>query len=188
MLAVSLSLIWTSSWWTEKRKISIRRLCVLKFPRDFLRTIRQTVCMRRSRIPWYESKIQRHLKGNIKAASLIGRAKYVQDEIQFVLDHEDVCDSYSVNCWQKVRSSACDPQRYKAEQCYDRQSDWKGICVIDLDTVMPGLAMHDFGDSIRFGASTAEDEQDLSKVSCDMDLFDTYVKGYLRGCGGKLTN
>ena len=54
---------------------------------------------------------------------------------------------------------------------------------------MPGLAMHDFGDSIRFGASTAaEDEQDLSKVSCDMDLFDTYVKGYLEGCGGKLTN
>ena len=48
----------------------------------------------------------------------------------------------------------------------------KGICVIDLDTVMPGLAMNDFGDSIRFGASTAaEDEQDLSKVSCDMELL-----------------
>ena len=53
---------------------------------------------------------------------------------------------------------------------------------------MPGLAMHDFGDSIRFGASTAaEDEQDLSKVSCDMNLFDVYVNGYLEGCGGKLT-
>lgn len=64
----------------------------------------------------------------------------------------------------------------------------KGICVIDLDTVMPGLAMNDFGDSIRFGASTAaEDEQDLSKVSCDMNLFDLYAKGYIEGCGGKLT-
>ena len=42
----------------------------------------------------------------------------------------------------------------------------KGICVIDLDTIMPGLAMNDFGDSIRFGASTvAEDEIDLTKVS-----------------------
>ena len=53
-------------------------------------------------------------------------------------------------------------------------------CVIDLDTVMPGLAMNDFGDSIRFGASTAaEDEQDLSKVSCSMELFEIYVKGFL---------
>ena len=64
----------------------------------------------------------------------------------------------------------------------------KGICVIDLDTVMPGLAMNDFGDSIRFGASTAaEDEQDLTKVSCSMDLFEIYVKGFLEGCGGSLT-
>ena len=59
--------------------------------------------------------------------------------------------------------------------------------MIDLDTVMPGLAMNDFGDSIRFGASTgAEDEIDLSKVSCDMELFDLYAKGYIEGCGGKL--
>ena len=64
----------------------------------------------------------------------------------------------------------------------------KGICVIDLDTVMPGLAMNDFGDSIRFGASTgAEDERDLSKVSCSMELYETYVKGFLKGCGGSLT-
>ena len=64
----------------------------------------------------------------------------------------------------------------------------KGICVIDLDTVMPGLAMNDFGDTIRFGASTAaEDEKDLSKVSCDMDLYDIYAKGFMEGCGGKLT-
>ena len=55
----------------------------------------------------------------------------------------------------------------------------KGICVIDLDTVMPGLAMNDFGDSIRFGASTAaEDEIDLTKVSCSMELFETYTKGF----------
>ena len=64
----------------------------------------------------------------------------------------------------------------------------KGICVIDLDTVMPGLAMNDFGDSIRFGASTAaEDEQDLDKASCSMDLFDLYAKGFIEGCAGKLT-
>ena len=64
----------------------------------------------------------------------------------------------------------------------------KGICVIDLDTVMPGLAVNDFGDSIRFGASTAaEDETDLSRVQCDMGLYEVYAKGYIEGCGGKLT-
>ena len=65
----------------------------------------------------------------------------------------------------------------------------KGICVIDLDTVMPGLTANDFGDSIRFGASTAlEDEQDLSKVSCDLHLFDVYARGFIEGCGGALTD
>ena len=64
----------------------------------------------------------------------------------------------------------------------------KGVCVIDLDTVMPGLAVNDFGDSIRFGASTAaEDETDLSKVSCSMELFEAYTKGFIEGCGGSLT-
>ena len=64
----------------------------------------------------------------------------------------------------------------------------KGICVIDLDTVMPGLAVHDFGDSIRFGASTGdEDEPDLSKVNCDLHLFQLYTEGFLKGCQGSLT-
>lgn len=64
----------------------------------------------------------------------------------------------------------------------------KGICVIDLDTVMPGSVLYDFGDSIRFGANTGEeDEKDLSKISLSLELFETYVKGYLEGCGGSLT-
>ena len=54
------------------------------------------------------------------------------------------------------------------------------VCVVDLDTVMPGLCAYDFGDAIRFGASTAaEDEQDLSKVHFDMDLYRAYAEGYL---------
>ena len=69
----------------------------------------------------------------------------------------------------------------------DRQTG-RGVCVIDLDTVMPGLAAYDFGDSIRFGASTgAEDEKDLDKISCDLKLFEIYTKGYVEGCGGSLT-
>lgn len=61
------------------------------------------------------------------------------------------------------------------------------LCVIDLDTVMPGLAAYDFGDSIRFGASTAaEDETDLSKVSLSLDLFRTFSEGFLRECNSSL--
>ena len=64
----------------------------------------------------------------------------------------------------------------------------KGLCVIDLDTVMPGLASFDFGDSIRFGASTAsEDETDLSKVTMSLDLFRTFTEGFLTACGDALT-
>ena len=63
------------------------------------------------------------------------------------------------------------------------------LCVIDLDTIMPGSPLYDFGDSIRFGASTAaEDEKDLDKVWCDMELFRTYTQGFLEGCNGSLTD
>ena len=63
------------------------------------------------------------------------------------------------------------------------------VCVIDLDTVMPGYSVNDFGDSIRFGANTAaEDETDLSKVTLNLGLFELYAKGFLEGCDGKLTD
>ena len=62
------------------------------------------------------------------------------------------------------------------------------LCVIDLDTVMPGLAANDFGDSIRFGASTAaEDEKDLDKVTMSLELFEAYARGFLSECGKRLT-
>ena len=58
----------------------------------------------------------------------------------------------------------------------------KGICVIDLDTVMPGLALYDFGDMCRTAtANAAEDEQDLSKVYSRLDMFEAIAKGYCRG-------
>ncbi|MEG0935937.1 MAG: aminoglycoside phosphotransferase family protein [Clostridia bacterium] len=64
----------------------------------------------------------------------------------------------------------------------------KPLCVIDLDTVMPGLAANDFGDSIRFGASTgAEDEVDLARVNFSMQLYETYLAGFWGACGQNLT-
>ena len=61
----------------------------------------------------------------------------------------------------------------------------KALCVIDLDTVMPGLSAYDFGDSIRFGAATAaEDETDLTKMEMDLGLFQIYAEGFLSACPG----
>ena len=64
----------------------------------------------------------------------------------------------------------------------------KGVCVIDLDTVMPGSLLYDFGDSIRFAAcNSAEDETDLSKVFLRLDLFEEYTEGFLAGVGKNIT-
>ena len=117
-----------------------------------------------------------------------GRAASVKDEIDFYLAREDVA-----NVFGDLLAAGEIPLRVthndtKLNNVMIDDATRKGICVIDLDTVMPGLAMNDFGDSIRFGASTAaEDEKDLDKVWCDMDLFDIYAKGFIEGCGGRLT-
>ena len=68
------------------------------------------------------------------------------------------------------------------------QHTGRGLCVIDLDTVMPGLIAYDFGDAIRFGASTAaEDEPDASRVGLSLPLFEAYTQGYLAAIGDTLT-
>ncbi len=116
------------------------------------------------------------------------RAALVQKEIEFVLSRENIANTFG-----DLLAAGEIPLRVthndtKLNNIMIDDKTGKGICVIDLDTVMPGLAMNDFGDSIRFGASTAaEDEQDLSKVECDMELFDLYAKGFIEGCAGKLT-
>jgi thiamine kinase-like enzyme len=63
----------------------------------------------------------------------------------------------------------------------------KALCVIDLDTVMPGYVHYDFGDAIRTAANTAsEDEDDLSKIKMDINLFKAYAEGYLSETGETL--
>ena len=65
----------------------------------------------------------------------------------------------------------------------------QALCVIDLDTIMPGLSLNDYGDSIRFGATdAAEDEPDLNKVNFSLPLFEAYTKGYLETAGPALTH
>jgi len=68
----------------------------------------------------------------------------------------------------------------------DKKTD-EAICVIDLDTVMPGSALYDFGDAIRSGAATAEeDETDLSKVGISLAHFECFAKGFLETAGNSL--
>lgn len=67
--------------------------------------------------------------------------------------------------------------------------DGKEMCVLDLDTVMPGSMLYDFGDSIRFGAThAAEDEKDLELVDVDLELFEAYTKGFLEALGDRITD
>jgi Ser/Thr protein kinase RdoA (MazF antagonist) len=65
----------------------------------------------------------------------------------------------------------------------------KALCVIDLDTVMPGSALYDYGDAVRYGACTAaEDEPDTSKIGFDMTLFEAFTKGFVGATAGRLTD
>lgn len=117
-----------------------------------------------------------------------GRAAEVKEEISFFIERE----ADMRLCQEKLEKGEL-PLRVthndtKLNNILMDKVTGKGLCVIDLDTVMPGLSIFDFGDSNRFGANTAaEDEKDLSKVSLDLELYALYAKGFLEGCGGRLT-
>ncbi len=109
-----------------------------------------------------------------------GRASTAKDEIRFVLDREadtKVLLAELENHELPIRVTHNDTKLNNI--LFDNDTN-EGVCIIDLDTVMPGLSLYDFGDSIRFGANTAsEDEKDLSKVSLSLELYEAYTKGYL---------
>ncbi len=122
------------------------------------------------------------------AADVMGRAAEVQPEIDFVLAREKDC-AVALDALERgelpLRVTHNDT---KLNNVLMDRATGEGICVIDLDTVMPGLSINDFGDSIRFGANhCAEDEKDLSRVNFDISLYETYTRGFLQGAGGTLT-
>lgn len=122
------------------------------------------------------------------AADSEGRAKSVQAEVDFVLAHEKDCSVAMQALRDKILPLRVTHNDTKLNNILIDKVSHQGICVIDLDTVMPGLSINDFGDSIRFGANhSAEDEPDLSKVNFDLPLFDIYTKGYFEGAGNALT-
>ena len=132
-------------------------------------------------IPEFHNTIDRYrqFKASVEVDSL-GRVANVRREVDFVLAREEIGGTL-----QRMRLSGELPLRVTHNDTklnnvlLDRKTR-KALCVLDLDTVMPGLSAHDFGDSIRFGAATAaEDEQDLSKMSMDLHMFEVYTKGFL---------
>ncbi len=118
----------------------------------------------------------------------VGRAGGVRTEIDFLLAREN-----EVGEIVKSLEEGRIPQRVTHNDTkinnvlFDNISD-TAICVIDLDTVMPGSALYDFGDAIRSGANTAgEDEEDISLIRFDLERFEAFTHGFLEKTGSRLT-
>lgn len=117
-----------------------------------------------------------------------GRVKDVKKEIEFVRARADRYGMIS-----DALESGIIPTRVCHNDCnldnilFDKKTH-KPVAIIDLDTVMPSSPLYDFGDSMRIGTNTAkDDEKDLSKVSCDLNMYEHYARGYLEACGDVLT-
>lgn len=122
------------------------------------------------------------------AANKSGRADSVKEEIAFVLERAEemtvVTDAIADGSIP-LRVTHNDT---KLNNVMLDSKTGEGVCVIDLDTVMPGSLLYDYGDSLRFGASTgSEDEQDLSKISFDLTYFEAYTDAFLQELGDSIT-
>ena len=139
-------------------------------------------------IPNFHNTVSRYadFEAAVKADK-VGRAAGVQKEIEFVINRKKDC-SVLLDLMEKgelpVRVTHNDTKLNNV--LFDKKTG-EGICVVDLDTVMPGLSLYDFGDSLRFAGNTAdEDEKDLSKVKFNMDFYRAYTEGYLSAAGDSL--
>ncbi len=131
---------------------------------------------------WRYEEFEKAVKNNKS-----GRAENCKEEIEFVRARQKDC-SVLVDMTESgdlpLRVTHNDTKLNNV--MFDENTN-ECVCVIDLDTVMPGLALYDFGDSIRFGANTAvEDESDLSKVSLNLEYFKAYAEGFLSEAGQSL--
>lgn len=128
-------------------------------------------------------KLEQAIKDNLS-----GRKKNVEDEILSAMMRKNLCSTI-VDALAKgeipLRVTHNDT---KLNNVLIDATTGRAICVVDLDTIMPGSLLYDFGDSVRFGCSTAlEDEPNLDKVDFDINLYDAYCQGFLDGIGDKIT-
>jgi Ser/Thr protein kinase RdoA (MazF antagonist) len=117
-------------------------------------------------------------------ADAANRALSGKPEIAFALAHKPIVDVLlNANLPERVTHNDTKINNVLLD---DETSE--GLCVIDLDTAMPGLALNDFGDLVRTATSpTREDERDLSKVKVQLPMFEALLRGYLSSAGGFLT-
>ena len=121
------------------------------------------------------------------AADALGRAKTIAPEIAFIHAREKDCHVLLDQLAAGEIPLRVTHNDTKINNVLLDEATGKGICVIDLDTVMPGLSAYDFGDSIRTGANDcAEDEPDQSKVHFDLHLYEVFAKGYLSTAGSTM--
>ena len=118
----------------------------------------------------------------------VKRVEEVEKEIAFIRSHTDLFGKIS-----EALESGRIPTRICHNDCnlnnilFDEKTHLP-VAIIDLDTVMLSSPLYDFGDSMRIGTNTAkDDEKDLSKVSCNLELYEMYARGYLEACGDILT-
>ena len=122
------------------------------------------------------------------AADALGRAKNITSEIEFIHAREQDCHVLLDQLAAGEIPLRVTHNDTKINNVLIDAATGKGICVIDLDTVMPGLSAYDFGDSIRTGANDcAEDEPDQSKVHFDLHLYEVFAKGYLSTAGASMS-
>ncbi len=122
-------------------------------------------------------------------ADKLNRAEGVSPEIQFILRRKADCGVALRALREGKLPLRVTHNDTKLNNILIDRDTHEGICIIDLDTTMPGLAINDFGDSIRFGANHCmEDEQDLTKVNFDISLYEVFTRGFLEGARGSLTS
>ena len=154
-----------------------------RFQRDLRDFPADTLC---ETIPDFHNTPDRYRKFRCAIeADSENRLRFVKPEVDFLLEREEEAGRL-----QKMRESGELPLRVthndtKLNNVMLDAVTREALCVIDLDTTMPGLVAYDFGDAVRFGASTArEDEKDLSRVELSLALYETYVRGFIPACGG----
>jgi len=124
----------------------------------------------------------------VVAADRLNRAKDVSAEIAFVLSRETLAGSLTSLLASGVLADRVTHNDTKLNNVLLDDATGEGLCVIDLDTVMPGLLLWDFGDMVRTATNpVAEDERDASKVVADLAMFEALARGYLEAMGKDLT-
>ncbi len=116
------------------------------------------------------------------------RVESVKNEIDFIRLHADLYGKISEPLENGIiPTRVCHNDSNLNNILFDKDTHLP-VAIIDLDTVMPSSPLYDFGDSMRIGTNTAtDDEKDLTKVSCNLELYETYARGYLEACGDILT-